>query len=192
MEEKTYYDKVLDKLKNIKPLVYLFLAILLFKLGSELLESFVKGKESIESLSGSQKEEISPPLTNISGNDNNIIVGNNNTIVIEKENTSDEKLVEKSEKTRKAPIQESSKKVEISLQLNRKQQGFYEIFLDEKKIQPLATSTPLNPRLLIESNSQKFRQILITTRSGDTCQINSLFYDGMEKPVFRFVPDCKI
>lgn len=81
--------------------------------------------------------------------------------------------------------------LEISIQLSNKSEGFVSVFVDGKRALITASSTPLNPRILIKSNKVRNQLISIVTKSRDTCTLERRF-DASQKETFpiRFVPDC--
>lgn len=87
----------------------------------------------------------------------------------------------------------SDDRLEISIQLETYSKGFRSIKVNGLMAEVLATSTPLNPRVLITSITNKNQIIEIETLNGDTCFLNRVFDKKLKQyfPV-RFIPECKI
>lgn len=82
--------------------------------------------------------------------------------------------------------------IEISIQLKNDSKGYKAIKVDGKEAKILPNSTPLNPRLLIDSKPRTLQTILINTKNGDTCILERIFdkKDSKNYPI-RFIPEYK-
>ena len=98
-----------------------------------------------------------------------------------KESTKDE-VVKKTIKER----------IEISIQLDEKSNGYSEIFLNNAKAPLSPNSTPKNPRVYVTSNKTKPQLIQVITRNGNVCELEQVFDIAKinDFPI-RFTPICK-
>lgn len=88
------------------------------------------------------------------------------------------------------PKQNIKKQIELSLQLDESSEGYKEIFLNGKRINPLTSSTTLNPRLIIYAQKDVNQDIIILTNSGDTCFLKNTFNPNFSIKR-RLIPTCK-
>lgn len=82
--------------------------------------------------------------------------------------------------------------LEISIQLPYNAGEFSSITVDGTAANISTSSTSLNPRIIIKSNSQKNQKIIIIGKNNDTCILDRVF-DIRQKEKFpiRFIPICK-
>lgn len=87
-------------------------------------------------------------------------------------------------------IKKLEEMIEVSIQLEENKGNLTSIFLNNKKIIPIATSTKFNPRILVGS-SIEMQKITIIKENNDTCYIEYIF-DINKKHNFpvRFKPFC--
>ena len=81
---------------------------------------------------------------------------------------------------------------EISIQLPYNVGEFSSITVDGTAANISTSSTPLNPRIIVKSNSQRNQKIIIIGKNNDTCILDRVF-DIRQKDKFpiRFIPICK-
>jgi hypothetical protein len=93
-------------------------------------------------------------------------------------------------RNKREPNSTEADNIEISIQLSK---SYKNVLLNEKDAQILASSTPLNPRILVKSNPTQMQIIKIINSEGDTCILQRIFYNKSSKnfPI-RFIPECNI
>ncbi len=94
--------------------------------------------------------------------------------------------------TRSKEVKPTFDQFEISIQLASSSGGYNLIKLNGNLAKVLASSTPFNPRIFVESKANVIQLVEVITTKGDTCILNQIF-DEAEKKNFpiRFVPFCK-